>query len=91
MQRRSLNIIFDTALFSVSELLLRLNLSIMPLVQEIHEAIFLGIKGVESLPSKLTTRASVDIPGIFLIVQRFEAPLVGAGIMQKDILYYLCI
>jgi hypothetical protein len=34
---------------------------------------------------------SVDIPGIFLIVQRFEAPLVGAGIMQKDILYYLCI
>ena len=32
---------------------------------------------------------SVDIPGIFLIVQRFEAPLVGAGIMQKDILYYL--
>jgi hypothetical protein len=33
----------------------------------------------------------IDIPGIFLIVQRFEAPLVGAGIMQKDILYYLCI
>ena len=33
----------------------------------------------------------VVIPGIFLIVQRFEAPLVGAGIMQKDILYYLCI
>ena len=32
---------------------------------------------------------SVDIPGIFLIVQRFEAPLVGAGIMQKDILLVL--
>ena len=32
----------------------------------------------------------VEVPGIFLIiVQRFEAPLVGAGIMQRGVLYYV--